>query len=79
MTQNKKKKITLGGWYQRTTLHLSEIYDLFSRGESRLPLDKSRLKQIYKNLDLVSVERKSGYFDSVEAVTKEGIVIKYFR
>lgn len=38
-------KVTYGGWFQRTTLHLSEIYDLFAHGYSNLHLDKEKLKQ----------------------------------
>ncbi len=35
--------VTFGGWYQRTTLHLSEIYDLFALGHSGLKLEQTKL------------------------------------
>ena len=36
----KIQKIYIGGWFQRTTLQLSEIYDFLRDGESKLELDK---------------------------------------
>ncbi len=71
-------KVTYGGWYQRTTLHMSEVYDLFARGFSNLSLSKDRLLQFQKDLRLVSISRESGYFDYVKAVTDSGIEIKYY-
>ena len=41
-------KVTFGGWYQRTTLHLTEIYDFFKYGTSRLSLSKGKLKILQK-------------------------------
>jgi len=73
-----KYKITYGGWYQRTTLHLSEIYNLFLEGKSNLDLSKAELKRSYKNLDLTSVTRESGALEYVKAVTKSGIEIRYY-
>ncbi len=70
--------ITYGGWYQRTTLHLSEIYGLFAYGASRLNLDESKLKKIKADLDLESVSRESGYFECVTAKTSSGIEIRYY-
>jgi hypothetical protein len=73
-----KYKITYGGWYQRTTLHLSEIYELFELGTSRLDLSSQKLKAFHKGLSLDKVVRKAGFLEYVEAVTKDGIIIKYY-
>ncbi len=73
-----KYKVTYGGWYQRTTLHLSEIYSLFMHGTSNLNLSKEELKKIQKNLDLTSVSRESGYFEYIKAITSSGIEIRYY-
>lgn len=73
-----KYKITYGGWYQRTTLHLSEVYDLFTKGESTLNLSKEKLKKLQQDLDLQSVTRESGYFDYVKAITNSGIEVRYY-
>lgn len=68
----------LGGWYQRTTLHLSEIYDFLTFGKSNLPLSHEKLRSLHENMGLVSVSREAGYLEYVWARTKEGIEIKYF-
>lgn len=71
-------KIFFGGWYQRTTLHLSEVYSFLVTGESELDLSKEKLKQLHDNLNLVSVSREAGYLEYIRAVTHEGIEIKYY-
>ena len=58
-----KIKIYYGGWYQRTTLHLSEIYDFLKRGHSNLDLDKRKLELLRNGLGLVSVSRENDNFE----------------
>jgi len=70
--------ITFGGWYQRTTLHLSEIYELFKLGKSKLDLDPIKLTSLYNGLNLKSVTRELSYLEYVSAETKDGIRIKYY-
>lgn len=70
--------ISFGGWYQRTTLHLSEIYDLFSRGYSNLPLSVAKITSLHQNLNLESAVRENGDLEFVHAFTKDGIEIKYY-
>ncbi|MBP9771799.1 MAG: Rab5-interacting family protein [Candidatus Pacebacteria bacterium] len=76
--QKKKYKVTYGGWFQRTTLHLSEIYVLFMRGASHLDLSREELQRLYKGLDLVSVSRESSYLEYVRATTASGIEIRFY-
>ena len=71
-------KVYYGGWYQRTTLHLSEVYDLLYRANSNLPLDKQKLENYKNSLQFESVTRESGYLEYVLAKTKDGITLKYF-
>ncbi|MDP2860564.1 MAG: hypothetical protein Q8N98_02510, partial [bacterium] len=71
-------KITYGGWYQRTTLHLSEIYDLFALGSSRLWLDKEKLTKIKESLNLEEISRETGYLEFVKARTRDEISIRYY-
>lgn len=73
-----KYKIYYGGWYQRTTLHLSEIYDFLYRAHSELPLDSDKLKALQESLDIRSVSRESDYLEYVAAQIKEDIKLKYF-
>lgn len=70
--------ITYGGWYQRTTLHLSEVYGFLSAGFSKLPLSKEKLERLYKSLDIQNVSRESDYFEYVLATTSQGIRIFYY-
>ncbi len=73
-----KFKITYGGWYQRTTLHLSEIYDLFAQGKSNLNLSKEKLSEFYNKFGFDSVTREAGYLEFVRAKTKSGIEARYY-
>lgn len=73
-----KTNVIFGGWYQRTTIHLSEVYDLFALGRSRLPLSPEKLIEFQEALDLVSITRKQGYLEYIEATTKSGISIRYY-
>jgi hypothetical protein len=49
-------KTYIGGWFQRTTLHLSEIYDFLKYKTSALALDAGKLKELHTGLDIVHVE-----------------------
>lgn len=71
-------KITFGGWYQRTSLHLTEIYNFLSKCESRLKLSKEKLKEFHKNLNLKFATKETGNLDFVKAETKNGIEIRYY-
>ena len=73
-----KFKVTYGGWYQRTTLHLSEIYDLFALGKSNLDLSKDKLSELQKSLSFKRVSRVQGYLEFVMAETNSGIIVKYY-
>lgn len=86
MAQTKKKKpikteglrVSFGGWYQRTTLHLSEIFDFLSTGNSKLSLEKEELRRLWKKTDIAEISRESGYLEFVRAVTSSGIEIRYY-
>ncbi len=71
-------KIALGGWYQRTTLHLSEVHVFMMDGTSKLPLDKDTLKKNQKSLNLKDVRRSADLLDVLIARTKDGIEIRYY-
>jgi hypothetical protein len=74
----KRYAVTLGGWYQRTTLHLSEVHGFMQSGYSKLPLSKSHLKELHHSLNLSSVKRHADYFEYIEAYTKDDIRICYY-
>ncbi len=78
MLKEGQLRVTYGGWYQRTTLHLSEVHFLFSDGDSHLHLSKEKLKKLHKALKLTHVSREPGYFEYVKATTDSGIEIRYY-
>lgn len=78
MAALKTFSVTFGGWYQRTTLHLSEIYDLFALGRSQLNLSPKKVSLFHKSLNLKSVTRCAGFLEYVDAVTNDGINIRYY-
>ena len=76
--ESKEVKVSIGGWYQRTTLHLSELQAFFTNADSKLELSKLKLKQYHKTLDLKSVNRITGHFEYIQAITKTGLEIRYY-
>ncbi|OGJ22204.1 hypothetical protein A3K73_06410 [Candidatus Pacearchaeota archaeon RBG_13_36_9] len=71
-------KVMFGGWYQRTTLHLSEIFEFFVNCKSKLELAPEKLAEYHKNLKLQSVSREYSNLDYIKAVTNESIEIRYY-
>ncbi|MCK5609953.1 hypothetical protein KAR91_49225 [Candidatus Pacearchaeota archaeon] len=71
-------RVIFGGWYQRTTLHLTEVYAFLKIGKSRLDFPAAKLKALHKKLDLKSVERRLGKLEHIYAVTNSGIKIRYY-
>jgi hypothetical protein len=74
----KAQKIYIGGWFQRTTLHLSEIYDFLKDARSPLSLDKKKLKTLQTALGLQSVEMHVAHLDHIHVHAKGGIEVKIF-
>jgi len=72
------EKLYIGGWFQRTTLHLSEIYDFLREGDSVLALDKKQLKSLQASLGITSLELKVDGFEYLLLSTKQGITLKIF-
>jgi hypothetical protein len=72
------EKMYLGYWYQRTTLHLSEIYDFFHDGESPLKLDQKKLNDLRSDLDIETVELTIEALESLHITTKRGIAITVY-
>lgn len=72
------EKIYIGGWFQRTTLQLSEIYDFVRDGTSELKLDKNKLKKLHAELNLASVEYGVDGLEYLMLTTQNGIHIKVF-
>ena len=74
----KLEKIYIGGWFQRTTLQLSEIYDFVRDASSQLSLDKKKLLKLHEQLQLRNVEYGVDGLEYILLQTSTGIVIKIF-
>jgi len=72
------KKIYIGGWFQRTTLQLSEIYDFVRYATSELPLDKKKLAKLHASLDLKNVEYGIDGLEYILLTTNSNLHVKVF-
>lgn len=74
----KINSVYIGGWFQRTMLQLSEIYDFIRNGESQLKLNKKKLAELHKNLNVGSVEYGVQGEEFVSFVTGDRLRVKIF-
>lgn len=74
----KIEKIYIGGWFQRTTLQLSEIYDFLREGISKLDLDKKKLIKLHDALDLSEIDYGVDGLEYVKFSTRVGVNVKIF-
>jgi len=70
------EKIYIGGWFQRTMMHLSEIHQFLAEGTSDLALAKEHLDTNRKALDINGVSLIVDGFETVKFVTNAGINVK---
>lgn len=77
-SKKSKYTITYGGWYQRTTLHLSEIYEFLELVRGKAGLDAETIRKNHEKLQILKVTREAGYLEFVKAVTSEGIEVRYY-
>lgn len=74
----KIEKIYIGGWFQRTTLQLSEIYDFLRDGSSKLALDKKKLVKLHDALDLSEIDYGVDGLEYLKFSTRVGVNVKVF-
>lgn len=74
----KISNIYIGGWFQRTMLQLSEVYDFLRNGESQLKLSKKKLTELRKNLEIGSVEYGVSGEEFIQVITSERLKVKIF-
>lgn len=70
------QRVYIGGWFQRTTLHLSELYDFFRDGTSALALKPEKLQELKNALELSSVELKTDKLEYISLTTASKVHIK---
>ena len=75
----KIEKIHIGGWFQRTMLHLTEIYNFLKDGESFLKgLNSDKIKTLRDTLEIESLEFSVDGFERIDFVTKKGVHVRIF-
>lgn len=72
------QKIYIGGWFQRTTLHLTEIWDFLKYGKSNLDFPKEKLDETRSFLSLDSVNRESGPLEYIFVKTNKEISYRIY-
>lgn len=70
--------VYIGGWFQRTMLQLSEIYDYLRDGSSKLPLNKKKLELLHKNLDINEINYGVKGEEYIKYTTGNNLEIKIF-
>lgn len=74
----KINSVYIGGWFQRTMLQLSEVYDFVRTAESRLKLNKKKLEELHKNLEIGSIEYGIAGEEYVQFFTAGHLRVKIF-
>ena len=70
--------VYIGGWFQRTMLQLSEIYDFLRDCKSHLDLDEEKLKEYRKNLGIGKIDYGIAGEEFIEFTTAYDIKVKIF-
>jgi len=73
--------IYIGGWFQRTTLQLSEVYDFLKYNKSELVLNKKKLTDLWSKLRIDAYYDTHYKIDGLEYLTyttTDGIIVKIF-
>lgn len=74
----KIERIYIGGWFQRTMLQLSEVYDFVRNGTSRLDLSKEKLKKLHDALEIKQIDYGCEGMEYIILTTISGVNIKIF-
>lgn len=74
----KISSVSIGGWFQRTMLQLSEIYDFLRGEEPKLKFDKKKIQEYRQNLEIGNIEYGVSGEEFVRFTTASGIAIKIF-
>lgn len=74
----KIERVYIGGWFQRTTLHLTEMADFLSLGETELDLDKEKLRSFREQLHLQETSRENWLEEYISAKSGLGINFRIY-
>lgn len=70
--------VYIGGWFQRTMLQLSEIYDFLRDAKTKLALDQDKLVEYRKNLQIGRIDYGVQGEEYIEFTTALNIKVKIF-
>lgn len=74
----KISNVYIGGWFQRTMLQLSEIYDFLRECKTELNLDPDKMAEFRKNLEIGRIDYGVSGEEFVTFTTALGIEVKIF-
>lgn len=74
----KINSVYVGGWFQRTMLQLSEIYDFLRDSKTQLDLDNEKLKKYRKSLEIGKIEYGISGEEYIEFTTPPHVRVKIF-
>ncbi len=70
--------VYIGGWFQRTMLQLTEIYDFLRDARTQLDLDSAKLQELRKSLGIGKIDYGVDGEEYVEFTTNVNIIVKIF-
>mgnify|MGYP004500811407 FL=1 len=74
----KISNVYIGGWFQRTMLQLTEIYDFLRDCKSQLNLDQEELKRLHKTLEIGKIDYGVDGEEYIQFTTALNIKVKIF-
>lgn len=74
----KISNVYIGGWFQRTMLQLTEIYDFLRDCKTQLDLDSDELKRLHKELQIGKIDYGVAGEEYIEFTTALNIKVKVF-
>ncbi len=74
----KIERIYIGGWFQRTMLQLTEIYDFLRDQSSKLDLEQEKLQELRKNLAIGKIVYGVSGEEYIEYTTAYDITVRIF-
>ena len=63
-------KIYIGGWFQRTTLHLTEIWIALNERFTEIELDLEKLRKLIEDLQVKKISRHTEFLDYILVETE---------
>lgn len=74
----KISNVYIGGWFQRTMLQLTEIYDFLRNCKSQLSLEQEKLDEFHKSLEIGKIEYGVDGEEYVSYTTALNIKVKIY-